>query len=436
MPSGPSLRTTDGLHPEQRHREAKRARIATLGVFALCGVARSLWSASLPGVDERLQLSAHQLGLALLVVGIGSIVAMPAAGRLSDRWTSRRLLRISGPLAALTVVGPALAPGFGLLLVTAFLLGAGLGVLDVAMNAQAIEVEQRFGRPILSSFHGLWSLGGVAGSGVIALGLHLHGSGQALVACGALVVAALSLLPGRALLRPERTAAETPAGGPSPAAEAERTAEATEPVPLRAGLILLLGLTAMAAFLSEGAGYDWAALHARQELGADSATAPLAYTAFAAALTVTRLTSDGLRRRLGPVRGIAWAGAISVLGYALVLLAPHLSTGRLGFAFVGWAVAGAGLATVVPAVFSSLAANEGSVGRGLAWVSTLAYGGNLAGPAVIGLIAGATSLGSAMLLPMAMALTVVLLGPIALRATLAPPPARRLQPVNPRRPIR
>ncbi len=412
MTSGPVLRsqqTTDPVRPPSP--EAKRARLAVLGVFWLCGVARSLWSASLPSVSARLQLSADQLGLALLLVGIGSIAAMPVAGRLSDRWGSRVLLRVSGPLAALTVLGPALAPGYPALLGAAALLGIGLGTLDVAMNAHAIEVEERYERPILSSFHGLWSLGGVAGSAVIAFGLHLRVDVRLLTAVSALAVAALSLLPGSRLLT---RVPEPPAKAEEPAAEVR---------PLGNTVIVLLGLAAMAAFLSEGAGYDWAALHAGRELGAGPATAPLAYTVFAAALTLTRLTSDGLRRRLGPVRAIGWAGATAVLGYALVLAAPALPGGRLACAFTGWAVAGVGLATVVPGIFSSLAGNKGSVGRGLAWVSTFAYGGNLAGPAVIGFIAGAASLNTALLLPAAMAVAVALFGPIAIRATRAP--ARR-----------
>ncbi|MFJ9517993.1 MFS transporter [Kitasatospora sp. NPDC101801] len=392
-------------------RAAVRARVAVLGVFWLCGVARALWSASLPAVNERLHLTAGQVGLALLAVGVGSIAVMPPVGRLSDRYGSRRLLRIGAPLAALTAAGPALATGYPALLAAAFVLGVGLGALDVAMNAQAIEVEQRYGRPILSSFHGLWSLGGVIGSAVIVAGLHLRLQAQALTVLSACAAAALYLLTGPALLAPARPDRAAPKAGEQP----QRPA-----APLGRGMIALLGLTATAAFLAEGAGYDWAALHAGRELGADQATAPLAYTVFAAALTLTRLTSDPLRHRLGPVRGIAWAGAVAVLGYLLVLVAPLLPAGRMPLAFTGWAVAGVGLATVVPAVFGSLAAHDGAVGRGLAWVSAFAYSGNLAGPAVIGFIAGATSLGAAMLLPALMALTVALVGPIALRRALRP----------------
>ena len=166
-------------------RDGVRARLAVFAVFGLCGVICSLWSASLPSVNARLHLGETRLGIALLMVGAGAMALMPLTGRLCDRWTSRTVVRVGGPVTALTLIGPALAPGFPALLATAFVLGAGIGSLDVAMNAHAIAVEQRYGRPIMSAFHGLWSVGGVTGSAVIAAGLHFGAHAPALMVAGA-----------------------------------------------------------------------------------------------------------------------------------------------------------------------------------------------------------------------------------------------------------
>jgi MFS family permease len=428
------------------------------------GLIASLWSTSLPAINARLHLGETRLGIVLLMTGAGAVAVMPLTGRLCDRLGSRRVLRAGAPLSALSLVAPALAGGFPVLLAAAFLLGAGIGSLDVAMNAHAIAVERRYRRSIMSAFHALWSIGGVLGSAVIAAGLHLRASDPLLMAGGAIAAALLSLVPGPWLLprgsggqdaatapAPQPAAAGTPAPGqaaaaapaPEPAAGTPALGQAAAGTPAsgpaapaparepaagdgnRHAAVLLLGVVASAGFVCEGAAYNWAPLHAIRELHAAPATAALAYTVFAIALMTGRLTGDQLHRRLGPVRAIGWAGATAVGGYLLVALAPSLPAGRLACDYVGWAVTGLGLATVVPAVFSAVGVLERGVGRTLSRVVACGYAGELAGPAVIGPVAGATSLRAAMLVPAGLAVMITVLGPAAVtRATRAggPPP--------------
>jgi predicted MFS family arabinose efflux permease len=378
-----------------------RARFAVLAVFWLCGFICALWSASLPTLNARLGLGETRLGIVLLLTAVGSMAFMPVIGRLCDRWSSRSVLRAAAPVAALALLAPALAPDYPTLLVAAFVLGGALGSLDVAMNAQAVEVEVWYGRPIMSSFHGVWSLGAVLGGVTITTGLHLQADGTALMVGGGLTTVALLLLPGKHLLPPMQ--------------------RPEEPQASKAGLpttvVVLLGLVAMAGFVSEGAGYNWAALHAGSMLGADPATASLAYTIFAGALTVTRLTADRLRMRFSAAAAMRGAGTVAVAGYTLVIGAPLLPAGQLVCGYVGWAIVAAGLATVVPGIFSAIGASDAGVGRALSWVTTLAYAGQLGGPAVIGPLADATSLGTAMLVPGALAVVIALAGPIAVRQT-------------------
>jgi MFS family permease len=387
----------------------RRARLAVFWIFALSGVIGSLWSTSLPAINSRLHLGETRLGIVLLLVAAGAVAIMPLTGRLCDRLGSRTVLRVGGPLCGLTLIGPALAGGFPALLAAAFLLGAAGGSLDVAMNAHAIVVERRYGRSIMSAFHGFWSVGGVLGSLTIAAGLHFNVADSDVVIGGAIASAALLTLPGRLLL---------PA---TPKPEAEQEAEptaGTSPGQARAGgghgIVLLLGIVAAFGFICEGSAYNWAPLHAIRELHAAPATAALAYTVFATMLMTGRLAGDWLRRLIGPVRTMAWAGVTAVGGYLLVALAPSLRSGGLACDYVGWAVTGLGLATVVPAIFSAVGARDAGVGKALSWVAACAYGGELVGPAVIGPLAGATSLRIAMLVPGGLAALIAVLGPIAI----------------------
>jgi MFS family permease len=421
----------------------RRARLAIFWIFALCGVICSLWSTSLPTINARLHLGETRLGVVLLLTAAGAVAVMPLIGRLCDRVGSRAVLRVGAPLSGLTLIGPALAGGFPALLAVAFVLGAGIGSLDVAMNAHAIVVEQRYGRPIMSAFHGFWSVGGVVGSAVIAAGLHFRAGDSGLIIGGAIASAVLLVLPGPLLLRgggratpqePGRPAPGEPGGSGRAEPGGDRGAVAggsgravpggdpavpgRPPAPRRAGsghgVVLLLGLVAAAGFICEGAAYNWAPLHAIRELHAAPATAALAYTVFATALMTGRLTGDWLRRWLGPVRAMACAGGTAFGGYLLVALAPSLSVGGLACDYAGWAVTGLGLATVVPAIFSAVGARDGGVGRALSWVAVCAYAGELTGPAVIGPLAGATSLRIAMLVPAGLAVLIAVLGPVAL----------------------
>jgi MFS family permease len=439
--------------------ELRRARLAVFAVFGLCGLITSLWSASLPATNSRLHLGETRLGIVLLATGAGAVAVMPLTGWLCDRLGSRAVLRAGAPLSALCLIGPALAPGFPALLATAFVLGGGIGSLDVAMNAQAIAVERQYQRSIMVSFHGLWSIGAVVGSATVAAGLRFGAGAPAVMVGGALAAALLVMVPGPLLLpggsrvqaagpgtgpgqapADSRQGAADPrqaAAGPAPAAPAPVAPAPVAPAPAgpapagpapagpgpaagtaaraaRQHVVLLLGIVAAAGFICEGAAFSWGPLDAIRELQAAPPAAALAYTIFAAALTAGRLTGDRLLRRLGSVRAIGSAAVIAVCGYLLVFLAPSLGGGGLACDYAGWGVTGLGLATVVPAIFSAVGEREAGVGRALSWVAACAYGGELAGPSVIGPLAGATSMRTALLVPTALAALIAVLGPVAI----------------------
>lgn len=394
---------------------ASRARTGVFGYFFLSGLVMGMWAAGLPTLNDRLHLGPALLGSVLLLTSGGALVSMLIAGRLVDRWSSRLICWIGGPLSAVVLLGPALAPSYAWLAGLAVVFGLGLGITEVAMNVHSVEVEQRYGRPIISAFHGVWSLGGAAGGALTAAGLKLGVDGQVLLVVAALVVPFL-YIPHARLLLPGRPAAHaagedgTRAGG----------------VAMPWGLVGMLGLVAFAGHLSEGAAIDWAALHARLVLDTDPAAAPLAYTIFSVAMTTVRLMGDPLRARLGSVRTIQLAGVLATCGYVLVLVAPLTGAAlRVACAWSGWALVGVGLATVVPVVFSSVGAAGGAVGRALSLVTAFGYTGLLLGPAVLGYVAEVTSLQIALIIPAALAAVV----------TLAGTPAIRALPTSPSRPL-
>jgi MFS family permease len=391
---------------------ARRARLGVFGFFVLTGFIMGLWAAGLPSLEERLQLGAGRLGSVLLLVSGGALVSMLAAGPLVDRFSSRRVCWVAGPVSALALLGPALAPGYGVLAGLAVLFGLGLGVTEVAMNAHSVEVERSYGRPIISAFHGAWSLGGAAAGGLTALALGAGADAQALLVTGAVVVPFL-FLPAAYVLLP---------GRPGHAAREDGGTRAASPVGW--WLLALLGLAAFAGHLAEGAAIDWAALHARWVLDADPAAAPLAYTVFAVAMTTVRLLGDPIRARLGPVRTIRLAGLLATCGYGLVLTSPATGPLATAVAWTGWGLAGVGLATVVPVIFSAVGAAGGPVGKALALVTASGYSGLLAGPAILGYIAESSSLPVALIVPAVLAAVVALTGGPSIRALTSRPAAQ------------
>lgn len=406
------------------------ARGAVALQYAAAGALTALWGASLPAFDARLDLGAARLGAILMALAVGALVAMPVAGRLADRWTGRRLLRLSAPAAALALAGPALAGSAGTLAITAIGLGMLLGVLNVALTVQAVAVERAAGRPVMTTMHGIWTLGAVAGGAAVAAGQWAGAGVRVLLVAGALALATGVAAAGCGLV--EASTSRT--------AEAGAVAGAADPAPIRPALLVPLGLLGAAAFVAEAAATDWAGFHATRVLGADAATGSLAYTLFLAAMTAVRFVGDAARSRLGVGRTIRLAGCTATAGFGLVLLAGELHTdgsAQVGCALAGWALTGAGVAVVWPAVTSTLGA-AGGPARQLSAVTTISYGGGLVAPALLGFVAARASLPVALLIPAALVVAIAAGAPAVLAATMRghrPPERTPRRPVLPHRPV-
>jgi predicted MFS family arabinose efflux permease len=351
--------------------DVRRARRATAVVFAVHGCVTGSFAAGVPWVASHVGVDVGRLGVALLMPGIGALLAMPFSGRLAHSHTFRSLVTATIVAWCASLVLPALPTSFALLCVVLLVFGATAGLADMAMNAQGVLVEKAFGRSVMSSFHGFWSIGILAGSAVSALASNARMDARVQFAFAAVALAAVGAAVARLLLDDE-TSTDTAA---PPA-----FALPTRPV-------LLIGLVGLCAVFGEQAGTDWSALFIRRELGGSASTAALGVSAFAVAMAAGRLMGDRVIRRLGPVRTVRLSGACAVCGAVAVVLAPDLAVGLGGFALLG-----AGVAVVVPLVFAAAGRLGPHPARSIAGVAGVAYGSGLVAPGVIGGIASVTSL--------------------------------------------
>ena len=331
-----------------------RVRGSVAGLFLACGAEYGAWAASVAGVKERLGASDGELGAALLCVAFGAILAMPIAGWLGAKRVPR-VLTLTGLFVAVALPLPGLVGSVPSLAAVLLVLGAAAGSLDVCMNARASRVEQGWGLAIMSSFHAAFSLGGLLGTGLEALGEWLGwGVEGGLLATSAVLLVAV----GVHVVCDER---------PDLAEAGGRIAWPTRAV---AGIGVLCGL----AFLCEGAVADWSGVYLRSVAGFGGPGSASGFAAFSAAMVLMRLLGDTAVRRFGRTRMLRYGALVAGLGVVLAIAVP-------GVAPAGFFLVGLGAANAAPILFSA----AGRVGpTALAAVATLGYGGMLLGPPMIG----------------------------------------------------
>ena len=329
------------------------------------------WAPLVPYARLRTGVEQGTLGLLLLALGIGSLVAMPVTGTLAGRFGCRPVIMLSGLGCCVALPLLALAPTATSLALALFLFGAALGTLDVAMNIQAVVIEKEHGGALMSGFHGMFSVGGIAG----ALGMTCMlwaGAGVALAACTMAGLVALVLLAAAPNLLGTRAA---------PARHGPLMA-------LPRGAVVVIGVLCGLVFLAEGAVLDWSAVFLTSGGAFSQAQGGLGYAAFAGAMTVGRLSGDRIVQRWGGKLVVMVGGAAAALGFVATVLAPSPWLALLGFVLVGL-----GASNVVPVLFSAAGRqHDMPASAAISAVTTIGYAGILAGPALIGLVAHASSL--------------------------------------------
>ena len=364
-------------------------QMSTRIAFFIAGFGIAAWAPLVPYAKARAGLDDATLGLLLLCLGAGSILAMPISGVLATRYGCRRVFSAGTLLICLALPLLATVSSVPLLIATLFLFGAGLGAVDSTVNLQAVIVERASGRTMMSGFHGLFSVGGIAGaagvSALLALGL---------TPLWAIMVVIVLILAALIKAAPHLLPYGSESNGPAFA------------VPH--GVVLFIGLLCFVVFLAEGSMLDWSAVFLTADKQIDEAYAGLGYAAFALTMTVGRLLGDTIVSHLGARRVIVLGGLFAAAGLVLATLAASWQV-----ALVGYGLVGIGCSNIVPVLYTAVGKQTlMPMSIAVPAITTLGYAGILAGPAAIGFIAHASSLSTAFLLIATLLVAVAISGRI------------------------
>ena len=347
----------------------KKTRWTVLLTFFLVGASFSTWGSRIPEIQAHLSLSDGQLGITLLGVSLGVVLALLVADTVIGKFGSRKVILVAGVLSCVFLPLLAIAPSMILLWVLLFFYGACHSMVDVAMNDQAVMTEKGYQKPLMSSFHAAYSIGALAGA---LLGSLLARFSFFVPFYHFLLVAVLFgitfILSQPFLMDSEKR---------------EKQIEKKSPFKLPEKALWLLGLIAFSSSIGEGSMADWSAVYMSSTLFTTASIAALGYAAFSVTMTLGRLLGDWITKNLGATRVVKYGSLISFVGL-LVLIFTHSPY----VAMLGFAAAGIGLANIVPIAFSAAGNREGiHPSEGIAGVASIGYAGFLAGPPIIGFIA-------------------------------------------------
>ena len=382
----------------------RQARVALTANFASTGVLVGSWAARIPAVKSEFHFSLARLGLTLACMTIGAICASPLAGFVSPRYGSRSLLKLSAPFQALAFAFIALAPSAILLALALFLMGAVNGLVQVSMNAQAIALEARYGRTILSTMHGGFSVGMMAGALVASLAVHLGVSYRAHLLGVAALLLCVGIWIGFYLIDTERVA------------RAQRR---------RIHLSLALTVIVTVSFFElfcEGTATSWSAVYA-EKVGASGAIAALTFGLYSLTMTVGRLRGDRLVMRMGVGRLVRVGSLAAICGLGLALAFPNPP-----FVLLGFALFGLGLSCQAPTLFRAVGQLPLPEGQGLSALLFASWPAFLLVAPVIGGLSKVVSLREALLVTLAAAVAMVALSGALGR--LAPAPLDSAEPAG------
>jgi MFS family permease len=357
-----------------------QSAVAVGVLFAVNGLIIGGYGGVLPSIRERLAIDASRIAVLLFTAGLAGIVSMQIGGRLSDAIGARRVALAGLPLLIAAATTFAVASTFPVAVVGAVLLGLGNGTMDVAMNAVGVQVEAARKRPVMSSFHALWSVGGFIGAAsVLVMATLLDLTGAAIVLPLMLFLAALAVIAFAVAYKitPPTTVVQHSVDG-------VRTKIPT--------IAWLLAIMALAFGLSEGTATDWSALHVTEVADVDSTTGSLGLAAVSGFMVLIRLLGDRLVARFGRRAVVRFGGTCAAVGYGTVTVVSGLP-----LLLVGWALVGLGVGMIAPQVYA-VAGHVGG-GRVLAVVVTFGYAAFLSGPAAVGFLVNHLGLHHAMAIP-------------------------------------
>ncbi|WP_075291760.1 MFS transporter [Pararhizobium arenae] len=353
-------------NPALRSGYMPKSRLAVSLLFLMNGFVTGSWAPKIPEFKDKLGIGESVLGLLILTFGIGSLVLMPIAGGFIARLGSQKVVKVTAIILSPLLLLLTLVPNVWVAVGAMFLLGGFVGAMDVAMNANAVEVEKSMRRAIMSSCHAYWSLGGLIGSAIGGVfiahfGVLPHAVFITIVCLAMLAIAWPMILHDQ----------------PHPDTAKEKLRLPMTPLPW------LIGLVALFSMVPEGTVLDWGALYLRNELGASVALSGFGFAAFSATMAIMRFAGDHVRDRFGGVRTLRVCTVTALVGLVLAGIAPNAPVAILGFA-----LAGIGISNMVPIAFSAAGNMPGlAPGIGLSVATFMGYSGMLFAPSLIGFVA-------------------------------------------------
>ena len=342
-------------------------RVALGALFFFMGICFASWAARIPDIQAKFQLSEGELGTLLLCLPIGSMLGLPIAGWSVHRFGSRSVILICSFAYAFTLPLIGLAPS--LWTIAPVLMGFGVlgNIMNISLNTQALGLENQYGKSILASFHGIWSMAGFTGAGVGAGMIFLNFSPAAHYVVVALLSAVMILLSQKFVINDK----------PAPGEESGLVLRKPDALLLRIGLISFLGM------MAEGCMFDWSGVYFKKIVEAEPQYVSLGYVCFMGAMASGRFVTDKASNRFGKVPVLQVSGLLIFLGLLLSVIFPNLFTAAIGFLMVG-----AGVASIVPVSYGIAGRSKlYSPSVALALVSTISFFGFLVGPPLIGFVA-------------------------------------------------
>ncbi len=345
-------------------------RAAVGGVFFLPGLIFASWASRIATIQQTLHLSDAGLGAILFCIPVGLILSLPVAGWLISHIGSRRLVVLGLIAYAIALIGLGAAPNVPILIACMIFYGFASNSVNIAVNTQAVAAEKLYEKPIMASFHGLWSLAGFVGAGLGTLMI-----GKRIVPLHHFIYVAIAVVFGLLIARKYLFDDKGPSEhGPAFV------------LPDRS--LIKLGIIAFCSLICEGAMFDWSVIYFKKVVSAQGAWMGAGYTAFMCTMAMGRFVADSFSHRFGLKRTLQVSGLLTATGLIVSVIFPYIATAMLGFLLVGF-----GVSSVVPMVYSAAGRSKTmSPGMALAAVSTIGFVGFLVGPPVIGFIAGAFNL--------------------------------------------
>jgi MFS family permease len=349
-------------------------RLAVGGLFFMQGLCFATWASRIPSIQQSLNLSDAALGIALFALPVGSMIALPLSSWLIGKLGSKVVATNALLLYSMLLITLGLANSITQLVLGLVFFGMAGNFANIAINTQAVGVEAKYGRNIMASFHGLWSLAGftAAGIGAFTISRNILPFAHFLFIMSAIF---LGMAVAFHFLLPDEKKKKVTAGGGRFFAKPDKA-------------LLVLGVIAFCCMICEGAMFDWSGIYFQKVVGAEKGWVGAGYTAFMCTMALGRFVADRVAVSIGFKKTVQFSGLLIAVGLGIAVVLPYLATAILGFLLVGF-----GVSSVVPLVYSEAGKSKKvTPSAALAVVSSIGFLGFLIGPPVIGVVAGLSSL--------------------------------------------